>query len=192
MKKQNSQSKDVNKKVRKTRSDKYTPEQRAKNIERYGIQYKQKLRPYKKIKYKYDKSKTYATPAHTRLKATGKYYAKKFRPHFENIAGSKVMNNAEREKILRVLGDMFEGVEVSLNFGWANDKFNQCIQQKFRAISKFLKDFESVDYNAAAYVQKFGFHADFIPEEVIVGGSIKNITAIENMEEFVKQCDRYI
>lgn len=180
------------KKERKTRSDKYTPEQRAKNIARYGIQYKQKARPYFKKTFTYDESKVYITSPTRRLKQSRTYYYKKFRGHFENIAKTPYMNNEERSKIMRTMGDIFEGVEVALHHGWANDRFNQCIQQKMRAISKFLKDFAKVDYNAAAYIQRFGFHPDFLPEELILGGSPKNITAIENMEDFVSQCDRYL
>lgn len=111
-------------------------------------------------------SKSYKTSIKARFNATYKYHQKRITSATTAIKSSRYINPSDRRRLTGMLDD------ISLAFKKIKDSSHkltevqyQEMRERLSDVTEFLRKLASVGWNIGAYVKKYGFHDEFVPED---------------------------
>ena len=111
-------------------------------------------------------NKSYKSSIKSRFNATYKYHQKRITRATTAIKSSRYINPSDRRRLTGMLDDIalaFKKVkETAHNL---SEIQYQDMRERLSDVSEFLRKLASVGWNIGAYVKKYGFHDEFVPED---------------------------
>lgn len=142
----------------------------------------------KEPKYKQSKS-TYKTNVKQRMISLYNYYARLLDMHINNISRSRMLNHEERRSLTKTLENMKMGIKYALSSNMVDENYYNCVKDKLRDMTLFLRRLQSENYYMGKYIREYGFHPVFAPEnKYIESSSLKLVEAIQSFDEYILSC----
>lgn len=133
-------------------------------------------------------SKPKKTKLNKQIKSTLNYYRRQFKPLVSRFMSSQNASSVEKKQITRLISDSLEIINLTLKANRETEDFRDEVRASLKDALKFLKDLESVGWSTGRYLNVFGFHHLFLPEDVWYAmSSIKLEEALERTNAYIQE-----
>lgn len=152
-----------------------------------------KLNEYKPEKEKkIKKQRVKKSDLNKKIRRTYNYYKKQLKPLVETFMSATSTSDVERNQIVKIINESMEVINLTLRANKETLDFGSEVSETLKDVKKFLKDLESVGWSTGRYLNKFGFHHLFLPEDVWYElSSIKLEQALEFTNEYIQELVDY-
>lgn len=137
------------------------------------------------------KKKEFKTSLRKRLQSKFYYHKRTTFDRLSNPLINKINTQEDWDRIRRLMTNILESIHFTIQYYGENERYSQCISDKFREISRFWRNMESVGFNVGKYINVFGFHEDFLPQSMFDDKHVKSthfVECVEKFTQYVNEC----